>query len=637
MLSSRTTQLIRLILISGLFTTANADPRTDKIEKIAINDMRAAAGKLANGVLTLKLEARNGVWYPEGEKGMARNVAAFAEAGKRMQVPGPLVRVQVGTEVRITLRNTLAEPLWMFGLGEKRGMAADSFVIAPGEVRDVRFTVQEAGVFWYAGKTGTEPLFARGGSDSQLNGAIVVDAPATKPNDRIFLISWWFSLDSTTVSGLGDGSLITINGQSYPHTEHINITQGEEQRWRFITMTAVPHPMHLHGFYFRIDGQGDGTTFKELAPEDREMAVTQAVGPGQSLALTWVPQKPGNWIMHCHIAGHMTSMEGLNKDRRYPEGEHAAHAKASHDEHFMAGLVLGISVKPNGSLKASTVAERPLRLVIKSKAKVFGEYAGYSYALGGSPEETDPNAMPLNGPTLLLQKDQPVAVTIINRSHDAAAVHWHGIELESFPDGVPGVSGYKNKLLPAIAPRDSFTVRFTPPRAGTFMYHSHFNENQQIGSGLVGAIVVLEPGQQFDPETDRVLLLGDGGPLLNVIKGPWQPVTLNGSVDPKPMELKAGTRYRFRVISIRSEFPGFVQLLDGDKPVMWKRIARDGADLPESQRKEQPAAWGADPGNIADFEFTPEKTGQLTLRFGYPPGFDEPEFPAMKSIAVVVR
>src|SRR5687768_1128937 len=97
-------------------------------EPISTNDMRAPAGKLSNGVLTLQLEARNGLWYPDGAKGMARPVAAFAELGRALQNPGPLVRVPVGTEIRITLKNTLDKPLWMFGLGEQRGAAADSFV-----------------------------------------------------------------------------------------------------------------------------------------------------------------------------------------------------------------------------------------------------------------------------------------------------------------------------------------------------------------------------------------------------------------------------------------------------------------------------------------------------------------------------
>ena len=42
-------------------------------------------------------------------------------------------------------------------------------------------------------------------------------------------------------------------------------------------------------------------------------------------------------------------------------------------------------------------------------------------------------------------------------------------------------------------------------RAGTFMYHSHSNEMQQISSGLYGAIVVNEPGVKRDTLHDKVL------------------------------------------------------------------------------------------------------------------------------------
>ena len=32
------------------------------------------------------------------------------------------------------------------------------------------------------------------------------------------------------------------------------------------------------------------------------------------------------------------------------------------------------------------------------------------------------------------------------------------------------------------------------------MYHTHFDEFRQQYGGLVGALVVLEPGEQWDPE-----------------------------------------------------------------------------------------------------------------------------------------
>jgi FtsP/CotA-like multicopper oxidase with cupredoxin domain len=284
----------------------------------------------------------------------------------------------------------------------------------------------------------------------------------------------------------------------------------------------------------------------------------------------------------------------------------------------MAGLIVGIEVTPTGAAPAPTAAARSLRLLVRSKPHVYGPYAGYGYALGGTPEEGEAHAFTIPGPTLLLRRNEPMAVTIINQSHDKAAVHWHGIELESFTDGVPGFSGYGTSLLPAIAPGDSLTVRFTPPRAGTFMYHSHFNEFQQLGSGMYGAIVVLDSGETYDPETDRVLVVSDAGPILNVIRGPFPPTLLNGSVTPPPMALRVGTRYRLRVINIRTDFPADVALLDGETPVTWRMIARDGADLPAGQQTVGPATLTFAPGQIYDFEFTPAAPGDLMLKFGYP-------------------
>ena len=615
-----------LPLLLALSAASNSEP-------IHPNAMQTAAGKLSNGVLTVAIEARNGLWYPDGSKGMVRPVAAFAEAGKQLQNPGPLVRVTVGTEVRMTLHNKLAEPMWVFGLGAQRG-AVDSVLVEPGKSREVSFVAREAGVFYYAGKTTPAPLLARGGPDSQLNGAIVVDAPGQRAIDRLFLISWWFSESETAVSGLADGATMVINGLSWPHTERLSALQGEMQNWRWINTTIVPHPLHLHGFYFTVNGKGDGASFKSFAAEQRRSAVTEVLMPGGTLDLSWTPQRPGNWIFHCHFAGHMTSMEGLNKDRRHP-GEHV-HTKSSNDHSMMEGLVLGIVVKPVGAQKANQPTARNIRLLARSAPKVYGEYAGYGYVLGGSELEARTNAFTAPGPTLVLKKDEPVAITIINQTHESAAVHWHGIELESFPDGVAGFSGYGKTVLPAIAPRDSFTVRFTPPRAGTFMYHSHMNEFQQISSGMYGAIVVLEPGETYDPETDRVLVFSDNGPTVNVMKGPFPSIVLNGVEKPGPMELRAGKTYRFRMINIQADAMAEVLLLDGDKPAEWKMVARDGASLPAAQMRTEPAKLIFAAGQIFDFEVTPAKAGQMTLRFGYP-NFGGPPPPPPVDVVINVK
>src|SRR5438128_9908219 len=77
------------------------------LEPVAPNDNRAPAGKLADNVLTLSLEARDGSWKPDGDAGATSyDISAFAEAGKPLQVPGPLMRLKVGTEVDATDLNS---------------------------------------------------------------------------------------------------------------------------------------------------------------------------------------------------------------------------------------------------------------------------------------------------------------------------------------------------------------------------------------------------------------------------------------------------------------------------------------------------------------------------------------------------
>ena len=632
---TRSTTALALSLSAGtiLFVTVPRAPSADLAAAptpVEANDNRRPAGRLSGGSLTVRLEARLGVWGPDGPGGPQKTVAAFAEASRPLQVPGPVLRAPAGTEVRASIRNGLAKTLWIYGMGRARGLVSDSFEIAPGATREIRFRVTEPGLYFYAGRTSADPVFARGTEDSQLNGAIVVDPAGVTapPADRIFVISDWFTLDTASVSGLGPDPVLAFNGRSWPHTEPLTARQGDSLQWRFVNVTPLEHPLHLHGFYYRIDAKGDAVRDTIYAPADRRLAVTETLMPGQTMSMTWAPARSGNWILHCHLASHIVGVAALEADRRMPSDPASWHGTAhaaSHSDpadngnpmkHNMAGLVLGIRVTPSGTPVASTRAARPLRLVARSRAAVYGDYAGYSYILGGSPEEADPDAMPIPGPTLVLEKDQPVAVTIVNRTHEDAAVHWHGIELESFPDGVAGWSGEGKSVLPMIEPGDSLTVRFTPPRAGTFMYHSHSNEFQQIGSGLYGALIVTEPGAARDPVTDRVLLFSDAGPTVNFF-APVPPALINGRPTTDTLMLKAGVTQRLRLINIRTDYVMTIALLDGENPVQWRVVAKDGADLPAAHAVPRPAVTMMAPGEIMDVEVTP-RAGALGLKLGLP-------------------
>jgi FtsP/CotA-like multicopper oxidase with cupredoxin domain len=189
-------------------------------------------------------------------------------------------------------------------------------------------------------------------------------------------------------------------------------------------------------------------------------------------------------------------------------------------------------------------------------------------------------------------------------------VHWHGIELESYFDGVAGFSGDGRRVSPLIAPADSFEARFTPPRAGTFIYHTHVDEERQQPAGLAGPIIVLEPGARYDPATDHTVL----------ITSPWawadqqRAVMVNGSLTPAPLVLRAGVTHRLRFINMTVRRPAIrVELRRDTTLLAWRTVAKDGADLPASRQVVAPARRQFAIGETFDVELTPDAPGDLRL------------------------
>jgi FtsP/CotA-like multicopper oxidase with cupredoxin domain len=196
-----------------------------------------------------------------------------------------------------------------------------------------------------------------------------------------------------------------------------------------------------------------------------------------------------------------------------------------------------------------------------------------------------------------LRRDEPVEITVVNRLPTHTSVHWHGIELESFYDGIAGWSGAGDQRAPMLAPRDSFIVRFTPPRAGTFIYHAHVTDHVQLARGLYGALVVLPPDRPLAPGTDHVAIVGLGRP--NGRAG----LLLNGSVSPAPLERRRQGTQRVRVINISPENNVIFTLSADSMPMRWRAVAKDGFDLPPAQRRLMPARVQIFPGETYDFEF----------------------------------
>jgi manganese oxidase len=189
-------------------------------------------------------------------------------------------------------------------------------------------------------------------------------------------------------------------------------------------------------------------------------------------------------------------------------------------------------------------------------------------------------------------------------------VHWHGMEIESFPDGVPGWSGSPGRIMPPIAPRDSFVAEFTPPRAGTFLYHSHLHEERQIGSGMYGALLVVDRAR--DTTRDHVVIVGGGGPAqFPKLESYW--ALVNGRASPAPLRLAAGETHRLRLISIHPDWAVTFALVNDSAAARWRPVAKDGAELPASLTAPRLARVQMGPGETADFEVTAPTPGRWRL------------------------
>ena len=218
----------------------------------------------------------------------------------------------------------------------------------------------------------------------------------------------------------------------------------------------------------------------------------------------------------------------------------------------------------------------------------------------------------------MLRRNEPVEITLVNHLADATAIHWHGIELDSYYDGVHGWSGHGRRVTPMIEPGGSFVVRFTPPRAGTFIYHTHLHDYRQLSSGLYGPLIVTNSNETFDPASDHVIVLGRSGLTSedpSVLTDP-ESVVMNGQRAPR-LVWKAGQRHRVRLINITPDDIFSVTLQSAEGPVMWTPVAKDGAPVPAAESFSVPARQIIAVGETYEFEYqAPEerRTAWLEVR-----------------------
>jgi len=584
---------------------------------VLANENRDAAGVLKNGTLDVSLEAREGEWHPYGPTGPAISILAFGETGKSLQTPGPMIRVREGTRVHVRVHNAVTGTLVVHGLSARHTTVMDTLIVPAGATREVTFTADAAGTYYYWATNSGVAFEDRLYQDAQLNGALIVDAAAGTPKpDRVFVVQWYVPRKLPDGKADRENGFFTFNGMPWPNTERLKYAQGDSIRWRVINATADVHPLHLHGFFFRVTARGDMARDTLYWAAQQRMGVTELLIDGTTMDLAWYADRPGSWIYHCHLNWHVVPNpavgSAIESDSVRDSELFAAHDMSGmgsmdgHADSRMGGLILRIDIAPSASWHAYTGPRERLHLYVRSDSQPGDSARRFGYALVQGDSAAAPGTLQWPGPPIILHEGRPTSIMVVNETPEPTQVHWHGLEIDSYYDGVAGLSSNANMVSPLIMPRDSFQVTLTPPRAGSFMYHTHVNDMRQQSHGLYGPIIVLGPGQKWDPSSDLVFMTGtnpDDDPIMN------------GSTTPPALTLYAGKPYRIRLMNIALDMPFnqfWLTAQNGAAPE-WTAIATDGFTLPAWQRESELARQRVTIGKTYDFRITFPRPGDYTM------------------------
>jgi multicopper oxidase len=101
-----------------------------------------------------------------------------------------------------------------------------------------------------------------------------------------------------SLSGGMHSSFWGINGRAYPNADILKIHEGERILFRYTNHSMMPHPMHLHGHFFRIVN-------RDIPRRWWAWKDTLIVPSMRRIDIEFLADNPGRWLHHCHHIYHM--------------------------------------------------------------------------------------------------------------------------------------------------------------------------------------------------------------------------------------------------------------------------------------------------------------------------------------------
>ncbi len=235
--------------------------------------------------------------------------------GYNGRVHGPTIEAVEGDRVRIYVTNRLpaATTVHWHGFLLPSGMdgvgGLNQAPIAPGETFQYEFTLRQSGTMMYHSHHDEMTQIALG-----MTGLFIVHPrqPRGPRVDRDFALmmhEWKLEPGARRPdpNEMTDFNLLTFNGKAFPGTAPLVVKTGQRVRIRLGNLGPMDHhPIHLHGFHFRIT-ETDGGRIPESA---QWTDGTVLVPVGSTRTIEFVADVPGDWAMHCHMTHHVMNQMG---------------------------------------------------------------------------------------------------------------------------------------------------------------------------------------------------------------------------------------------------------------------------------------------------------------------------------------
>lgn len=405
--------------------------------------------------------------YPE--------TAVWAYDGR---VPGTLLRMAQGAELNVRLQNGLDQGTTIHWHGMRLPNAMDGVpemtqpVVAPGESFDYRFTLPDAGTFWYHPHANSLEQISRG-----LSGVLVVDEaqpPEVDGEETLVLDDWRMTEEAQIHESFGNwhdlshagrlGNYVTVNGLPELVRDH---PSGTRLRLRLVnTATARIFRLRLDGmraWVVALDAMPlespQEVSEITIAPAQRaDLIVDITAAPGEE-ALIASEERDGTYAM---VTVRATGPAQAARPSPTPLPPNALPALALDGAQSVPLVMEGGAMRglPQGATWKGT----------KMEMRELAE-AGQFWAFNGVAGMTD-------APLLEAFLGETVRIPITNRTAFPHAMHLHGMHFrEVHADG--GLGPWRDTIL--VNTDQTREIAFVAENPGDWMFHCHMASHQMAG------------------------------------------------------------------------------------------------------------------------------------------------------------